>query len=213
MGECCYCRCLFRCGGVVEQSSFVLTIFALITISYVLFSTTAMLVASGWTLGFLESICFAILIGISCDFVLHFCHAYAHLPGSVSRETRTKYALIRMGPSILAAAFTTIASAAIMLFTVVSFFQQFATILFFTIIQATVGSFVVFTAFADCIGPSNPTALFDKYVPCCKSNATADSSITTPDSSEGGDVSQQPVKTVMTNAPSQPREVPLDEDE
>merc|ERR1712076_51632 len=183
---------------LISSRSFVLTIFALITISYVLFSTTAMLVASGWTLGFLESICFAILIGISCDFVLHFCHAYAHLPGSVSRETRTKYALIRMGPSILAAAFTTIASAAI---------------LFFTIIQATVGSFVVFTAFADCIGPSHPTALFDKYVPCCKSNATADSSITTPESSEGGELSQQPIKSVMTNAPSQPREVPLDEDE
>lgn len=208
---------------LLSSRSFILTIFALVTISYVLLSTTAMLVASGWTLGFLESICFAILIGISCDFVLHFCHAYAHLPGSVSREVRTKFALIRMGPSILAAAFTTIASAAIMLFTVVSFFQQFATILFFTIIQATVGSFVVFTAFADCIGPSHPTALFDKYVPCCKSSATADSSVTTPDSSEGGDV---PVKTVMTDAPSQERAgsfitsnngstvpVPLDEDE
>jgi len=155
---------------LLSSRSFILTLFALITIAYVLVSTTAMLVATGWTLGFLESICFAILIGISCDFVLHFCHAYAHLPGTVSREVRTQYALIRMGPSILAAAFTSICAAAIMLFTVVSFFQQFATILFYTIIQATVGSFVVFTAFADCIGPSHPTALFDKYFNCCCNN-------------------------------------------
>merc|ERR1712232_198575 len=158
---------------LVSSRSFILTLFALITIAYVLASTTAMLVASGWTLGFLESICFAILIGISCDFVLHFCHAYAHLLGEVSRHDRTKYALVRMGPSILAAAFTTICSAAIMLFTVVSFFQQFATILFFTIIQATIGSFVVFTAFADCIGPSNPTYLFDSmFGKCCGQKQT-----------------------------------------
>merc|ERR1711937_673270 len=72
--------------------------------------------------------------------------------------------LVRMGPSILAAAFTTICSAAIMLFTVISFFQQFALILFYTIIQATVGSFVVFIAFTDCIGPSNPTYLVDSLL-------------------------------------------------
>lgn len=156
---------------LLSSRSFVLTLFALLTISYVLASTTAMLVATGWTLGFLESICFAILIGISCDFVLHFCHAYAHLKGNVSREVRTQYALLRMGPSILAAAVTTVCAAAIMLFTVVSFFQQFATILFYTIIQATIGSFVVFTAFADCIGPSNPTALFDRYLICCNSSS------------------------------------------
>jgi len=149
----------------ISSRSFILTLFALITIAYVLASTTAMLVASGWTLGFLESICFAILIGISCDFVIHFCHAYAHLPGEVDRHYRTKFALVRMGPSILAAAFTTICSAAIMLFTVISFFQQFALILFYTIIQATIGSFVVFTAFTDCIGPSNPTYLVDSIFP------------------------------------------------
>merc|ERR1712232_684368 len=152
---------------LVSSQSLILTLFALITIAYVLASTTAMLVASGWTLGFLESICFAILIGISCDFVLHFCHAYAHYDGGVGRyvdrSTRTKYAIIRMGPSILAAAFTTIGAATIMLFTVVSFFQQFATILFYTIIQATLGSFIVFTALVDCFGPTHPTYWIDTY--------------------------------------------------
>jgi len=154
----------------VSSRSFILTLFALLTIAYVLVSTTAMLVASGWTLGFLESICFAILIGISCDFVIHFCHAYAHIPGNVDRHYRTKYALVRMGPSILAAAFTTVCAATIMLFTVISFFQQFALILFYTIIQATVGSFVVFVAFTDCIGPSNPTYLVDSLFSSKKDN-------------------------------------------
>lgn len=101
-----------------SSRSFTLTLFATITIGYVLTSVTSTLVAIGWTLGFLESICFAILIGISVDFVIHFCHAYSHINGEASRHERTKSALIRMGPSILAAAITTVSAAIIMLFTI-----------------------------------------------------------------------------------------------
>jgi predicted RND superfamily exporter protein len=109
----------------------------------------------------LEAICFSILIGISCDFVIHFTHAYASLPGDTDRHVRTKFAVIRMGPSILAAAFTTIAAATIMLFTVISFFVKFAVILFATVVQASVGSFIVFVALADAFGPSQPTYAVD----------------------------------------------------
>merc|ERR1712008_277964 len=145
----------------LSSYSFVLTFFATFTIGYVLTSVTATLVAMGWTLGFLESICFAILIGVSVDFVIPFCHAYSHATGDVDRHERTQQALIRMGPSILAAGLTTIAAAIIMLFTVINFFQKFALILFLTITQATVGSFIVFLTLTDCIGPSNPTYLVD----------------------------------------------------
>mmetsp|Transcript_10608 Transcript_10608/g.24633 ORF Transcript_10608/g.24633 Transcript_10608/m.24633 type:complete len:183 (+) Transcript_10608:2208-2756(+) len=148
---------------LLSSRSIVLTIFALFTIGYVLASTTAMLVASGWTLGFLESVCFAILIGISCDFVIHFGHAYAHLKEG-DRHERTKHALITMGPSILAAGFTTMCSAAIMLFTVITFFQKFAIILFYTVIQALLGSFIVYLTLSDTIGPSHPTYLCDLIV-------------------------------------------------
>jgi predicted exporter len=110
----------------------------------------------------LEAICFAILIGISCDFVIHFGHAYAFLPGDVDRHERTKHALIAMGPSILAAAFTTICAAAVMIFTVITFFQKFAIILFYTILNATIGSFIVFITLTDTLGPTHPTYLFDQ---------------------------------------------------
>ena len=146
---------------LLSSRSIVLTIFSAFTIGYVLASVTATLVALGWTLGFLESICFAILIGVSCDFVIHFSHAYATPPGKLDRHERTKFALIRMGPSILAAAFTTIAAATIMLFTIITFFVKFAVVLFFTILQATAGSFIVFLVLADCFGPSQPTYLVD----------------------------------------------------
>jgi hypothetical protein len=66
-----------------------------------------------------------------------------------------------MGPSILAAAFTTIAAATIMLFTVISFFVKFATVLFLTIIMATSGSFIMFLTLTDCFGPAEPTYVMD----------------------------------------------------
>jgi len=155
------------CSALVilfSSRSVTLTVFSTLTIGYVLTSVTATLVAMGWTLGFLESICFAILIGVSVDFVIHFSHAYATLPGDADRGRRTKYALIQMGPSILATATTTILSAVIMLFTVITFFQKFALILFFTVIQASAGSFIIFLVLVDCIGPTNPTYLVDKVL-------------------------------------------------
>ena len=147
-----------------SSRSFEITLFALVTIGFILLSVTTLLVASGWTLGFLESVCFAILIGISADFVLHFGHSYSSLPGDSSRHERSKYALLHMGPSILAAAFTTVFAAIVMFFTTITFFQKFAQILFYTIVMATIGSFVVFITLADTFGPSNPTVLVDAIV-------------------------------------------------
>jgi len=109
----------------------------------------------------LEAILFAILISVSCDFVIHFGHAYSSLPGEVDRHERTQTALLKMGPSILAAAVTSIGFAIIMLFTVITFFEKFAIMLFFTILQATIGSFIVFLTLCDCFGPSEPTYLVD----------------------------------------------------
>jgi multidrug efflux pump subunit AcrB len=160
---------LIGAAGIIFLSSrsLVMTFFATLSIGYVLASVTATLVAMGWTLGFLEAINFSILIGVSVDFVIHFSHAYASLPGIVDREVRAKHALIQMGPSILAAAFTTVISAVVMLFTEIIFFQKFALILFFTIVQATLASFVVFLVLCVCFGPSNPTYLVDSVVARC----------------------------------------------
>ncbi|CAB9509808.1 dispatched homolog 1 [Seminavis robusta] len=158
---------------LLSSRSIVMTIFSVLCVGYVLSSVTAMIVTIGWRLGFLESICFAILIGISVDFVIHLSHAYTSLPGTVPREKRAKHALIYMGPSILAAAVTTIAGAAVMLFCIITFFTKFATILFFTIIQSILGSFVVFLVLADTLGPATPTYMADKL---CGVDTTPDES-------------------------------------
>lgn len=147
-----------------SSRSVILTVFSTVTILFILASVTSLLVALGWTLGFLEAICFSILIGVSVDFVIHFNHAYVHHKGELSREERTKYAMITMGPSILATAATTFFSAIVMLFCVITFFRKFAQVLFFTIIMATFASFVFFITLTNCFGPSNPTYLVDKCI-------------------------------------------------
>lgn len=166
---------------LVDSRSLVLTAFAAVTITYVLVSVTAALVAVGWSLGFLESICFAILIGVSVDFVIHFCHAYSSADDvnergrsvvfTVARGERTKRALIRMGPSVLAAAATTMAAAVAMLFCAITFFQKFALVLFMTVVQASIGSFVIFLTLTDCFGPSDPTLLARRVSLWCGSRA------------------------------------------
>ena len=51
-------------------------------------------------------------------------HSYSSLPGNTDRGPRAKYALIKMGPSIFATTLTTILSAVIMLFCVITFFRK-----------------------------------------------------------------------------------------
>jgi len=155
------------CAAVIlllSSHSFTLTLYSVISIGYVLVATVACLVGLGWDLGFMEAICLAILIGISCDFVIHFSHAYALHPGSQSKHVRTKFALLHMGPSVLAAAATTMAGAIIMLFTKILFFQKFAIVLFMTIVHSTIASFFIFLAIVECIGPSEPTKGVDYIV-------------------------------------------------
>lgn len=155
---------------VISSRSLILTFFSACCIVYVLAAATASLVALGWSLGFLESVCFAILVGISCDFIIHFGHAYIHHEGSVSRHERTKFALLHMGPSILAAAVTTVSAALVMFACEVVFFTKFAMLLFLTIVHATVGSFVVYIVLNDLFGPSEPTKFIDGLIEKIRGN-------------------------------------------
>ena len=98
---------------------------------------------------------FALLVGIGCDFVLHFGHAYTMFPGIVSKEHRTRRALLHMGPSVMGSAVTTLSAAFIMLLAENSFSKKFAAMLVMTIVHSVVGSFVIFLVLCDCFGPNS----------------------------------------------------------
>lgn len=136
----------------------------------------------------LEAVCFAILIGISCDFVLHFGHSYSSPEGSVQSHERTKRALVLMGPSILAAAITTIAAALVMRFAQIVFFRRFAAILLYSLLMGLFGSMLVFLVLTDIFGPAEPTAYADYLAQKCwrnRKDAPASDSTTTAEEPTG----------------------------
>lgn len=65
------------------------TVIATAAIAGVLCCTMAVLVFLGWEMGIIESMCLAILIGISCDFVVHLAWAYVSAESVVERLART----------------------------------------------------------------------------------------------------------------------------
>ena len=82
-----------------------------------------------------------------------------------------------MGPSILAAAFTTMCAAIAMLFCTVTFFTKFATILLVTIVMASIASFVVFVVLMEVFGPADPASFINQWFPSQSSTTTQISSI------------------------------------
>lgn len=144
--------------------SLVLTLFSIVAIGFVLCAVAACTVAIGWELGFLESICFGILIGLSCDFVIHLCHAYVEMSpsGAAPRTERSERAICSIGPPILSSAATTFFTGLLLLACNILFFVQFGIVLVLTMIFATVGVFVVFLVLVDTLGPAQPTYLADK---------------------------------------------------
>jgi hypothetical protein len=88
------------------------SLFATGTIATILFWTVVIVVAMGWELGLMESMDIAILIGISCDFVVHFSHSYCECSKDGQQERMT-HALHTMGISVVAAAVTTFFASAV----------------------------------------------------------------------------------------------------
>ena len=74
--------------------------------------------------------------------------------------------------------------------------QKFAMVLFFTIVQATIGSFVVFLTLTDVLGPSQPTYMVDQWLAKCCVPSLADNSAQTIEKSSHDDT--DPNKTERT---------------
>eukprot|EP00985_Skeletonema_marinoi_P019404 scaffold11118_cov229-Skeletonema_marinoi.AAC.4 len=142
---------------LLTSRSLTVTMISIFSISYVFVATIACLFGPlGWKLGLFESILLSISIGVGSDFVLHASHSYSMAPDSfVTKEARTRYAVLHIGPSILGSAFTTLSAATFMLFAENQFSRKFGTILIITILHSMIGSFVVFFALCDCFGRSN----------------------------------------------------------
>lgn len=140
------------CIVIVSTRDLRITLYATVAVAAVLLYVVGTTVLMGWTLGFLEGICFSILIGLSCDFVLHMAHAYTEAD-AWSRVDRTRLAAARMGPPVLFGALTTMCAGAVMFGCTILFYLKFGTILLLTMLYAVIVSVTFFLAMTDAAGP------------------------------------------------------------
>lgn len=80
-----------------------ISFYAILTVTFTIFTTIAVLIIMGWKLNILESIAVSSAIGLSVDFSLHYGVHYRFSP-DLDRTSSTRYALSRMiGPTLMAA--------------------------------------------------------------------------------------------------------------
>ena len=105
---CAFLSILFFTGDIS------LSILTTATLMSILASLLAVLRAFGWSIGAVEAISMAILVGCSVDFCLHVAEAYAHVHvgpaggDEPERAVRAREALALRGPSVLSSAVTTV---------------------------------------------------------------------------------------------------------
>jgi hypothetical protein len=134
------------------------SLLATVAIATILFWTVGTVVVMGWQLGIMESMDIAILIGISCDFVVHFSHSYCVCPRDGQQERMT-HSLYTMGISVTAAAVTTFLASAVLSLCTLTFFDKFGSFLCVTMLASLFLSIGFFQALLASFGPAKPERL------------------------------------------------------
>ncbi|KAJ9464163.1 Protein dispatched [Diplonema papillatum] len=126
-----------------------LSVVAVACLSGVVIVSAGCLGLFGWSLGVIESICATIVVGMSCDYVVHMaaCHADAltALPSS-SPKARLQYVLRLIAPPIAASAATSIGAAAFLLNCEVLFLFKFGAFVVVTLTAALAAALILYPA-------------------------------------------------------------------
>ena len=144
-----------------------LAMFATFIIMSIVACVLGFFVLAGWTLGAIEAISVAILVGLSVDYVLHIGHSYNH-SSSMDRKNRTKAALYSIGSSVLAASITTIGSTMILVFCQIQIFVVFGIIVAVTSFCSIVFSIGTFVALIYTWGPEDESGNLFACCKCCQ---------------------------------------------
>ena len=138
---------------LIGTGNVIITLYATFSIFGVPTCVGATIYGMGWKLGFLEAVCFAILIGLSVDFIIHFAHMYCHAPHE-GRGDRTRHALRYMSVPVLSAGLTTFASSLLLFACKILFFNKFGVVLMLTIFYSLLITFYFFNGLNVAIGPN-----------------------------------------------------------
>lgn len=137
---------------LVSTMNWFLTLICLLAIFGVCMSVFMLMVAVGWSIGVLESICMIIVVGMSVDYSVHLVHSYNHSPYPTRLE-KTRTALTEMGVSVLGGAVTTFGASVFLFMAEMTFFYQFGLFIGMTIGLSCVFALVCLMAVLITIGP------------------------------------------------------------
>jgi predicted RND superfamily exporter protein len=135
---------------------------SMLTILGVLASVLGAMVALGWELGTIESICLTILAGFSVDYVVHLAHAFVHAEQK-ERSDKVRSALDEIGVSVLAGMVTSASAAVALMVCQLQFFHKFGVFLILTVSISWIWANVGFLASMALLGPDDSTPLWLQF--------------------------------------------------
>ena len=150
---------------LISNANVFLTLYSVVSIFCILVTVAATAVVMGWELGFLEAICFAILVGLSCDFIVHIAHAY-QMSKSATRRQKSLDAIWEMGPPVLFAAVSTTLSGALLFSCNILFYIKFGVILMLTMAYSFI---MIFVFLVPLLALAGPMGNWGDLTYCCRS--------------------------------------------
>ena len=141
----------------VSNGNVLLTLNSVVSIFCILVTVAATAVALGWELEFLEAICFAILVGLACDFIVHIAHAYKESDKGTRRD-KCMDAVWMMGPPVMYAALSTSLAGSLLFNCTILFYMKFGAILLFTMAYSFLMTFVFLVPLLCIVGPTGKWA-------------------------------------------------------
>ena len=149
----CVIGCALACAVLIAVSrNLILTALATFTIAAVLVSVLTTMVAIGWDLGTVESVCITILAGFAVDYVVHLSYAYMESE-SAHRAVRVYDTIQHMSRSVIAGFLTSFVAAMPLLFTNLLFLYRFGAFMMMTVGFAVVWSSLFCLACLATFGP------------------------------------------------------------
>eukprot|EP00111_Clytia_hemisphaerica_P005464 TCONS_00015824-protein len=131
-----------------------LSLYSILTITFIISVTVGVLVLSGWKLNILESIVFSVAAGLSADFTLHYSVAYQTSLHKHDRVERVKESLSHIGPAILMGACTTFIAGLVMTPSAVLVYLQMAQFLMLVMFISWLFSTFFFLPVCAVFGPT-----------------------------------------------------------
>lgn len=144
-----------------------ITLYAMLTISFTMLVIIASIVLMDWELNILESVIITVAVGLSIDYTLHYGVAYRLAP-DLDRQNRAYCSFTRVGSVIFVSALSTFLAGIFMLPSITLVYQKFGIFLVLVISISWIYSTLFFQSLLNVMGPQGGFGQFHwPSLDCC----------------------------------------------